>query len=372
MRLVTRYVLWQIWPPAFLASGVISVVVVGGAVQQTVKEVTLRMPIVQFSVGDITRMSLYSLPALIAYIVPITFLLGILLTFGRLARNNELTAMKAAGIPLSRLVWAVVAAGVALSAVCFAAQDWGMVWAYRQMERLETSELPLRATIDLLPTGVTHAYGDWHVYVGGRDETGMLRDIMVLQPQPGGEATVFYAARAGIERHEGVQHLIMEKGLYIKPSKRGGEMTRVPFDHLSKPIPGPSARPAKLHREGMTSPQLYAAERATAEVYAAKHTIPEAIELRKLRIALAERLAFPLMCLAVAFIAAPIGVRADRSGRSFTFASGVAILGLYFVLRKVAEPAFIPSLPVALAMAQIPNAILLAAGSALIWRVDRI
>ena len=84
------------------------------------------------------------------------------------------------------------------------------------------------------------------------------------------------------------------------------------------------------------------------------------------------RLAFPLMCLAVAFVAAPVGVRSKRSGRSYTFATGLLILGGYFVLRKMVQPSAVPSVQTALLAAQVPNLVLCAIGLGLLWRVDRV
>ena len=48
------------------------------------------------------------------------------------------------------------------------------------------------------------------------------------------------------------------------------------------------------------------------------------------------------------------------------------ILCGYFVLRKVAEPPFLASLPLTVLMGQLPNFVLGAVGALLIARVDRI
>jgi lipopolysaccharide export LptBFGC system permease protein LptF len=98
--------------------------------------------------------------------------------------------------------------------------------------------------------------------------------------------------------------------------------------------------------------------------------------LSKIRRDIGERLSFPLMCLAVSIVAAPLGARAQRSGRSFTFASGVAIVAIYFVLRTTLKDALpsipAPSLPLVILVTQIPNLILVSVGLLLTWRVDRL
>ena len=134
-----------------LGSVVISFVVITGAIQEEIKELIKDVPIAQFTVWDISKVSFFALPTMVGFIFPITFLLGILLTFGRMAHNSEIIAMKAAGIPMSRIVVPIVLAGLALSGLCFFIQDRGQPWAYRQLSRLLNSDLPLRISLDMLP-----------------------------------------------------------------------------------------------------------------------------------------------------------------------------------------------------------------------------
>ncbi len=69
---------------------------------------------------DVVR--LYALlPPIFAYCVPVVlpsaFLTAVILTFGRFSADNELIAVRAAGIPLSRIVYPVLVVGVVLSLV---------------------------------------------------------------------------------------------------------------------------------------------------------------------------------------------------------------------------------------------------------------
>ncbi|MBI5806375.1 LptF/LptG family permease [candidate division TA06 bacterium] len=56
-----------------------------------------------------------SLPSILALTVPMAVLVAVLMTFGRISGDNELTALKSAGLPLSRLLVAPVLAGMALT-----------------------------------------------------------------------------------------------------------------------------------------------------------------------------------------------------------------------------------------------------------------
>jgi lipopolysaccharide export system permease protein len=369
-RILNGYILKQIWKPALLAAVVITFVIIAGTIQRQIAELLEESPIAQFALPDILRLSAYALPALSGYILPITFLMGILLTFGRMARQNEFIALKAAGIPLKKAVMPVIITGVVLSGLCFFIQNQGQAWAWQRMTRLLKIELPLRVTLDVLPTGKMHQYEGWRVYIGSRDRDGMLRNLMVLQPREDGEADVFYAAQAGLVRENGGAKLLMRHGYYI-PAQESGKMT-MQFNESRITLPGKDLSGIEPDREGMLLREMHAEERRLAALFDETQSIPVGIELRKMRIAMSERLSFPLMCLAVSLVAAPLGARGRKSGRSYAFAIGFLVIGAYFLLRKMVEPPFIPSLPQMLIIGQIPNLVLCAAGAFFVWRVDRI
>ena len=124
-------------------------------------------------------------------------------------------------------------------------------------------------------------------------------------------------------------------------------------------------------REGWTLARLLQEERVLEES-AKSGNYALVADLAKLRTEIGERLAFPLMCLAVSIVAAPVGARALRSGRSYTFASGLVIVAAYFILRAVLKDAKLPSLETAILVTQVPNLVLIAVGMLFLWRVDRV
>lgn len=371
MSLVTRYIMKQIWVPAVIALVVISFVLVAGAIQNEVKALLKDVPIAQITMIDISWISFYSLPTLVGFLFPVTFLMAIMLTFSRMAQNNEFTALKSAGIPLKRLILPVVLMGVLLSGICFLALDYGKPWAYKQLTKLVRSDLPLRVTIDMLPTGIMQEYGEWRIYVGEKERDGRLRNIVVLQPLPDGRANAFYAESARLVKTDGVSSLEMEHGHYIQAEKKD-LVPRTTFELGKRTVPPLKSREVQGERKGMTMEELFAAERETEKKYFETKAIPVERDLRALRVELAQRFGFPLMCLAVCVVGAPIGARSPRAGRSFNFAIGLAILTAYFVLTKATEPRGLQPFWQVVMIVQTPNLLLCGLGAYLIWRVDRV
>ncbi|MBI2423739.1 MAG: LptF/LptG family permease [Candidatus Hydrogenedentes bacterium] len=374
ISIANRYVLRQIWAPAVQGAVVICVVVMGASIQDQLDYLLESLPLVQavLSMIDLSRIAVYSLPSMAGIIIPVTYLLGIMLTFGQMAHHNELTALKSAGIPLKRLVLPVIAVGAVLSGLCFFVQDQGRPWAYHRVDRLVKYELPIRVTFDVLPTGVMNEFGDWRVFIGKKDPDGALREVMLLMPLEHGQTRTFYADSAALHSGDEGTRLLLRKGHYLDSDVGVGGESLVFFEESAFSLPKLAAYSVSENREGKTLTALRQDEAQLSARYAAQPSIPDLVELRKVRIELSERLSFPLMCLAFAFVAAPIGVRAQRGGRSFTFVSGVAIVGFYFILRNFAQPPGLAGLVETIALMQVPNLIFCLAGFALLWRVDRI
>ncbi len=112
MRLLDRHVLRECAIASALATGAFVFVLLAGNV--------VRMVIGAVSAGRVTAgesVELVALlfPTVLPYALPMGVLTGVLLTFGRLGAEGELTAMKASGVSLWRIAWPVWAAAAVLS-----------------------------------------------------------------------------------------------------------------------------------------------------------------------------------------------------------------------------------------------------------------
>lgn len=371
MRIIARYIIAQVWTPSALAAVLVTFVVLGGGIRQSLGELLNRVPFVQISMMDILLIAVFSLPSALGYILPITFMFGIMFAFGRLAVSSELTAMRACGISLKQAVLPVLLFGVVVSGTCFFLQNSARPWAMSQLSRLLTSDLPLRMTVDLLPTGVMHQYGDWRVFLGDREADGTLRNLMLLQPQPGGGVDAFYADSAKVETGPDGSKIVMRAG-HLIPASEGFEVRRMAFDSLTKTIPRANPRAPLSGRESMSAGALLDLQRSVNDEYEKTGSIVLLPELGKIHSDLSDRFSLPIMAFVLGLMAAPIGARTTRYGRSYAFSAGIAITVVYFVMRSMLEPFWMLPLPWALLIGQTPNLVFLVLGTGILLRVDRV
>lgn len=366
--LLTRYTLREIAVPAFLAVVVIGFVGVAQELRECHTEKSL--PLEFISGWDVTRLVFYFSPMLAAYIIPITYMMGILLAFGGLAQNNEVTAMKAAGIPLKRAIAPVIVTGLLLSGLSFVLMERVQPWAAAKANHLLYVELPQRITLEVLPTGSVQEIGDWRVYFAGRDAAAKtLTGIVIRVPKQNGE-WVFYAKEARFVDDPDGALLVLKDGYIIVP-QQDDTVTRAVFSDWTMPLPAAMKLTAPSQRHTMSLDELHAKEKRLAAAQAATPS-RNSEDLRITRREIADRITMPLACLAVSFIAAPLAVRSPRSGRSFSFALGFAIIFVFYMLRNLLEPSNLVTLNNAILRGLVPSLVLCAAGAVAVWRVDRV
>ncbi|MCL4691005.1 MAG: LptF/LptG family permease [Candidatus Hydrogenedentes bacterium] len=365
--LLTRYTLWEIAVPAAMAILIIGFV----GVANELRERRLVLPLEFITGWDVARLVFYFSPTLAAYIIPITYMMGILLAFGRLAENNEITAMKAAGIPLKRAIAPVIGVGLVLSGLSFFLMDRVQPWAAEKASHIIFVELPQRITLEVLPPGSVQEVGDWRVYFGSRDaETKTLNDVVIRDTRSDGE-WVFYAKSAQFVDSPDGARLDLLDGRIIRPQK---DETVAPlvFPKWTISVPTTFLRQAPSQRRTLSLEELLAYERDAKQQADALPTKSSVEDLRKTREEIADRITLPLACLAVSFLAAPLAVRSPRAGKSFSFALGVGIIFIFYMARALLEPSELVTINGAILRALAPSLLLMALGMVAIWRVDRV
>lgn len=359
-----RYIMARVAGPSLLALGVVAFLAVANEIRERLHE----MPVALVTPGDLLRLTLFFLPSLVSYVVPITYLLGILLTFGRLAQQGELIAVKAAGIPMRRVIAPVILFGALLSAASFLIQDRLQPWALGKAFALVYSELPQRLTLDRLSPGVMHEYEGWRVYFAQKDPHDLaLRDIDLVRPEDGGKASFFHAESARLVRRPEAYELVLSKGHLITEGN-----VRLRFESQRLAIPRPAPKSARGRRHTRTLAELLANEKALEARYRETQSRGNRQALKKERREIGGRLSLPFACLAVTLLAAPLGARAKSSGRSHAFILGFATIVAYYVLQVLMEPRSLHALSAVVLRAWVPNLLMLLTGLGLLWRVDRV
>jgi lipopolysaccharide export LptBFGC system permease protein LptF len=139
---------------------------------------------------DVVRLKGLLAP-MVAYCVPMVlpaaFLTAVILNFGRLAADNELIAVRAAGIHLGRLVWPVLATGALLTVLALYFQFELNPRAhaaiadlrYDAFKQILLDKVAMSAKRELTFHGKTSIHIQYQDFVGGR-----MTNLLVLESDP--------------------------------------------------------------------------------------------------------------------------------------------------------------------------------------------
>jgi lipopolysaccharide export LptBFGC system permease protein LptF len=356
----------QIAPSAILALFIISVLAVSNEITSRLNE----LPGEFLRFADMLWLSVYFLPILIPLILPMAFFVGILMAFGRMGQLGEIIAIKASGISLKRLALPVILTGLVLSGVCFWVQNTLQPWGINRASDILYNELLQRATLDKLDPGeMIDEFSGWRVHFASKNpESGALYDIDLISTDPE-DGQFIQAGEAKLVKIDNNYTLEMKNvSTWVGSTKSESPRASIPFPRPSSMDKG------SIDRQNKNIHQLFDLDSELQSIYDDDPSENNRKELSKIRRDLGERFSLPFAAFAVAMAGAPIGARARRAGRSFTFAAGFSIVLIYYVLMIVVEPSpsSLVSIPEAILRAWIPNFALIGLGLILMVKVDRV
>ena len=153
----------------------------------------------------------YAGETLVSLALPLAILLASLISFGNMGERLELLAMKAAGIPLIRILQPIAIFMVIMAGISYYFQDYAAPHAQRMVYQMLFSVRQTSPTIDI-PEGVFYDGIDGvNLYVKEKNpETDMLYEVIIYELSEGASnAHIILADSALLETSADKQHLLL-------------------------------------------------------------------------------------------------------------------------------------------------------------------
>ena len=141
--------------------------------------------------------------------LPLAVLLAALITFGNFGERVELTAMKAAGVPLIRVMSPLIGFCIGLGMVSFYFQNVTIPYANLQLQTLLISMKQKSPELEIPEGAFYDGIENYNLYVKKKDsKTGMLYGVVIYNMSNGFEnATILKADSGRLETTADKQHL---------------------------------------------------------------------------------------------------------------------------------------------------------------------
>ena len=191
MRLLTRYLLRECVPPFLFALGALTGLMVLNQVARQFGELVGK----GLSWGIIAEVFGLSVPFIVAMTLPMAVLVAVLYAFTRLGADNEITAFKASGINLVRMVRPVLLAGLGVSAINFAFNDQVLPRSNHKLRVLLVDIMRKKPTFELKEQMVNEVLpGQYYLRAGRIDQASdRLREVVIYDLTNSARRRTIYA-----------------------------------------------------------------------------------------------------------------------------------------------------------------------------------
>lgn len=310
--------------------------------------------------GQLVRYYFYHAPYWIALTLPIAALLGTLFSLTSLARANELTAMKAAGISLYRLLMPIFVFSLVFSGLAFFFTD------------------------QVVPRATYHYRAVWDEIRGVGRADGSRKQVL-LQDVEGQlvfarsyDAQRQRASEVSCEEEQGGRVVRRLEGRFLEwrisrwvlvdgHEYRFGEQATQVEAFAERALPALTLKPADFAQEQKKTEEMDYGE---LQAYINRARANGEDSTRQ-QVDLHLKIAFPFTCFVIVLLGAPLAADARRTGLAGSFGKGTLICFVYYSCVKAGQAlgwneALSPELG-----AWLPNLIFGVLGLALLWRAPK-
>lgn len=303
-------------------------------------------------------------PEIVKLVIPMSILLAVLINFGILEKNSEITAIKAGGWSLHRVAIPVFLIGALFCAVLFFVQDYVAPYANVRQDSLRDliKGKPPRTTMRLQRKWIFGESGriyNYEYFDGNQDSfvdlniyDVDLNNVRILRR--------IHAARARIDR-QGLWRL--EDGWVRDYRSQQNGFRRIQSEAFHFP-----------EKAGYFKKEIFQPNEASKMTYGElqnyiQYLRKSGYNATELQVELHKKISFPLSCLVMAFLGVPFSFSTGKKGAFFGIGVSIAIAMSYWGVSGVFETMGAYGYLVPILAAWAPNIIFGAAGLVLLLNI---
>ena len=282
-------------------------------------------------ISAILMMIGFTLPRFLEFTIPMSAMISILLTFMRMAGENEIVALKGAGTSLYKLLGPVLVFSVAATLMTMWVTVFGVSWGKLSLKKksIEVARSSIDAALQERQfnsqlTGIM-------IYVSHVDmETKVLSDIFIEDRRTPGIVTISTAPKGRLAQqgNANVYTIRLYDGAINQVNEQDHAVTDINFGHYDINIDLDTMQKDMGRTVSKDLDELSLGE-LVAKI---KRGIPEKGLGSEARMLLHEKFSIPFACLSLGLLAFPLGVQSTSLRRSSGFSLGIGFFLLYYFL----------------------------------------
>ena len=343
MKILTRYTLKELIAPFFLGLFCFTFILLLDEIFKLTKTFVQK----GVNPGYLLELLIYILPATMVVTIPMATLVGILLAFGRLSADNEITAMKASGLSIHHLLVPVLLTALGISIFNLFFMDTALPRGNQAYRRL-LYDIKVRNSALILEPGVVmnelEQEGRKWMFEKNDAKTGKLKNVKIWDEyRRDGKPRFIVAKEAKVEFAGDFASLELYDGtIYEYGDKKQIEHYRV-TDFREMNITLDYSEALRRRDYESTSPRSMPLGKLTKEISKLEEQISAGgqeylkYKLLRAKVEFQKKFAIPFACFAFGLIGVPLGIIVRKSGKMIGAGFGLGLIIVYYILLRVGE-----------------------------------
>jgi len=361
LNIINRYILRELFPPFIISLFFLTFVFL----MIRIPEITNKVVNYNVDISAVVLLMVYMIPQFMEFTIPMSVMIAILLTFMRMAGENELIALKGAGVSLYSLLLPVFVFSLAgfflTSMITIAGVPWGKLSVKKKTIELARTNMDMALQERQFNSELEKVM----MYVSQVDmKTKKLKDVFIEDRRTKGVISISIAPSGELIRNEDTLYTIrLYDGVINQVNAEESSVNNIHFGNYDINI--------DLNDTGRGEGQII--KKISEENFMDLIRIIKtgSKDERLLRVALMqlhEIFSVPFACFSLGLLAFPLGVQSNSLQKSSGFGLGVFFFLLYYFFLAFGWSAGrAGEFPPALAM-WLPNIIMGCAGIFLLVR----
>jgi len=359
MRILDRYIYKELMTPFIVSLGALCFIMF------TKEMLRLVELLVSKGVGIMPVLNILAhlMPSFLVLTLPIACLISSITTFSRLSYDNEIIAMRAAGVSLLRIALPVFVFSFLVFLATFYLSQWGQPWSNVSLKRLAISLIQDQLTLALDKGVFNEPTKGLMIYVPEPKAGNKAKGIFIADQRDPSKPVIVTATTFSMfqdPKHKQLGFRLFDGAIHAIPQSLT-EHHQVTFGTYDLKMDLPSSfNVTKPGRQGYD----YLVDKLGKTGWRDTNSLRRLMEYYK-------DLGFPVATLILGMLGLPVGIVSKRSAGIGGFALGIVIMVGFFLLNVVGE-FFVTTLILhPFAGAWFPNVILLLITVILFYRVSR-
>jgi lipopolysaccharide export system permease protein len=321
MKTLNWYVTKHFLVTFLMAIGILTFVMVGARLIKVFELISQGIP-----VSTMLYFIIYMLPTVLTYTIPWAVLVSVMLVFGRLSADAEITAMRACGISILQIISPILVLTFLLTCGCLYVQLFlgpPMLGKSRALMKNTAVNQPLA----LFEPGRPIKFGTTTIHIDDKGDNNTIKDVQIINMNKEGteieQDLTADSGKVSVDKKRQILTIELFKCLVIDrksdpPTRIFSESVKFPFEY-GKAL---NRRNLRKREKYLDLNELFG--RIRVEMQANRDTTEYEVELN-------QRIAMALSSIAFLLLGLPLAVRTSRRETSIGLFLSVVLGGAFFL-----------------------------------------